>query len=269
MTIVWAGLAPHPPVIVPTVGKTRLSQVAATVDAMKAWSRDCMAADPQRVVVISPHTLRPSFGISSWLDNRLDGNFSRFGAAATQINCNNDTAWLKRFREHYHEIFDLALEPLDHGALVPLYFLKEAGWEGPTVVLGLPFGGGAQLEEIGEAIKKTCLPGERTALIASGDMSHCLIPSAPAGYDPAGAEFDERFVDAVRATNYQAALDISPTLQRDAKQDVVASCAIAWHATDFDTNNAHFYSYEGPFGVGYTVMKFCGGNAAVAGGAHD
>lgn len=270
MTIVWAGLAPHPPVIVPSVGKTRCNQVAATVDAMQAWSRDLLSANPQRVVLISPHTLRPSFGISSWFESKLDGNFSRFGAAATQINLNNDTVWLKRFREHYHEIFDLAFEPLDHGALVPLYFLIEAGWQGPTVVLGLPFGGGPQLEEIGNAIQKACLPEERTALIASGDMSHCLIPSAPAGYDPAGAEFDQRFVTSVRATNYQAALDISADLQREAKQDVVESCAITWHATGFDSENAHFYSYEGPFGVGYTVMKFSGGNATLAaGGAHD
>ncbi len=260
MTIVWAGLAPHPPVIVPTVGKQRCDEVAATVTAMQAWSRDLLAAEPQRVVLVSPHTLRPSFGISSWYEKRLDGNFSRFGAAATQINLHNDVDWLKRFRDNYHEIFDLALEPLDHGALVPLHFLVEAGWTGPTVVLGLPFGGGTQLEEIGSAIAAADLPEERTALIASGDMSHCLIPSAPAGYDPAGAEFDERFVSAVRATNYQAALDISPSLQREAKQDVVESCAIAWHATGFDTQNAHFYSYEGPFGVGYTVMKFNGTN---------
>jgi hypothetical protein len=26
--------------------------------------------------------------------------------------------------------------PLDHGALVPLYYLREAGWNGKTVVIG-------------------------------------------------------------------------------------------------------------------------------------
>ena len=30
-------------------------------------------------------------------------------------------------------------EPLDHGAVVPLWFLVEAGWQGPTCLVSLPW----------------------------------------------------------------------------------------------------------------------------------
>jgi aromatic ring-opening dioxygenase LigB subunit len=95
-------------------------------------------------------------------------------------------------------------------------------------------------------------------VLASGDMSHCLKPGAPAGYDEQGQIFDDIFVEHIRVADYRGAERINPTLRDQARQDVVESCRVAWHASGFADANHHFYSYEGPFGVGYTVMRFHG-----------
>jgi aromatic ring-opening dioxygenase catalytic subunit (LigB family) len=41
---------------------------------------------------------------------------------------------------------------LDHGALVPLWFLAEAGWTGPTIILSLNYSVDDGLTRLGEAI---------------------------------------------------------------------------------------------------------------------
>ncbi|CAM2064113.1 LigB domain-containing protein [Sulfidibacter corallicola] len=258
MAIVWCGLAPHPPVIVDAVGKWRCEEVAPTIDSMRRWSADCLAATPDRIVVISPHTPRPHNGISSWFGSQIDGDFSRFSAAGCRVRLHNDVTWMKAFRGHYHDITDLEMEPLDHGALVPLHFLVEAGWNGPTAVISLPWSANGELDRIGKAIAAACTDDRRTALVASGDMSHCLKPDAPCGYSKHGQEFDDAFVAAIKDADYRKARDIHVNLQIEAKQDVLESCMIAWAATGYDANNHHFYSYEGPFGVGYSVMRFSG-----------
>src|ERR1035438_3099056 len=149
----------------------------------------------------------------------------------------------------------IAHEPLDHGALVPLCYLVSAGWNGPTVIVGLNFPGEGGLEELGDAIAAAAKGlGRRTAIIASGDMSHRLLPAAPAGYDPEAHRFDEAFVGLLREGAFGDLTRIDPDLQERAAEDVVDSTRVALAASGHRTAGHHeVLSYEGPFGVGYAV----------------
>lgn len=258
MAITWCGLAPHPPIIVPEIGKQRCAEVALTCESMRAWSRDLIASNPDRVVLLSPHTPRPAAGIAYADGLQICGDFGQFGCPQVQHQFTNDTGWLADFASAYPcDLYTKAHGGLDHGALVPLHFLAEAGWQGATVVLGLPIEEtAANLEALARAIAQACQDADATALIASGDMSHCLKPGAPGGFDPQGQSFDRAFVEQVQQGAYQQALAIDKSLQQAACQDVVGSCHVAWFATAFASSQHHFYSYEGPFGVGYTVTKF-------------
>lgn len=256
MTIIWSGLAPHPPIIVEAVGGARCAQVQPTIDAIRLWAADLVAAKPAGLILISPHTPRPRDGIAAWCGPRIQGSFDQFGAPQARIDLPVDSHWMDRFRRSYPNVHQLHHEPLDHGALVPLHFAVEAGWSGPTAVVGLPWDEGQELDRIGAALAQASDDGRPRALIASGDMSHCLKHGAPCGFDERGPRFDQTFVDLVRAARFREARNIDPMLRQAAKQDVVESCRIAWEATDYRHTNMHFYSYEGPFGVGYTVMRF-------------
>ena len=101
-----------------------------------------------------------------------------------------------------------------HGALVPLWFLAEAGWAGPTVVLGLNHPGEGGLTTLGAAIAATAqaLP-RRLAVVASGDMSHRLTVNAPCGHHPQAHEFDETFIRLVCAGDYRGIEKIAPELR--------------------------------------------------------
>jgi pyruvate formate lyase activating enzyme len=256
--IVFAGLAPHPPIVVPAVGRGRERECASTVDALSHLARRAIFAGPDTIVVLSPHSPRRHGSFGYWKGAHLRGDFARFGAEHPQSEFPAD----QRFIEHLQEeaaaraipLWPIGESHLDHGALVPLWYLEEAGWLGPVVVLGLNYPGESGLEALGEALAAAAKArGGRIAIIASGDMSHRLTQDAPSGYHPRGIEFDEEFIAALRNRDADALRGMDAELLDVAGQDVIETTIIALSATGFDVSHTEVLSYEGPFGVGYGV----------------
>ena len=257
--IEFAGLMPHAPILVPGVGRENLARVEGTAKAMDTVARHALATNPDTVVVISPHSPRRSGSFGIWDTPRLRGSFGRFGSPDDRVDLPLDGDFAHRLeieaRRRGLRTWRIAHEPLDHGALVPLSYLASIGWKGPTVVVGLNFPGEGGLDELGQAIAAAASGlGRRTAVIASGDMSHRLMPAAPAGYDPDAHRFDESFVDLLRKGEFGELRRIDPVLQDKAAEDVVDSTRVALAASGYRTTGHHeMLSYEGPFGVGYGV----------------
>ena len=95
--------------------------------------------------------------------------------------------------------------------------------------------------------------------VASSDLSHRLLPGAPAGFDARGAEFDRQIADTFAAGDWRGhAQSIDPALAEAAGECGYRSLAVlsgvvaAAQAAGAHTQN-QLYSYEGPFGVGYLV----------------
>jgi aromatic ring-opening dioxygenase LigB subunit len=255
-----AVLMPHAPVLIPEVGGGREREAGATVDAMWAAAREVVAAGPDALVLVSPHSPRRPGEFGLWSDSMLAGHMGRFGrpditlklpAAAglrdeleRQLSTAGIVTWSIRSPE------------LDHGAFVPLYYLTRSGWDGPTVVMGLNHPGEGGLREVGEAVRRAAEETHlRLAVVASGDMSHRLTPGAPAGFDPQAPAFDHEFVRLVRAGRYADLEGIDPTLRELAAEDVVDSTLIAVHAAGLSSHGHEVLSYQGPFGVGYCVAR--------------
>jgi len=262
-----AVLMPHAPILVPAVGGERLREADATAGALRQAAARIVAAAPQSIVLVSPHSPRQATAFGIWQGARLQGTFEQFSTPGAGVDLPND-------RELAAEIAAQALAvgtrtweippgPLDHGALVPLWYLADAGWSGPTVVLSLnyPLEGG--LEEMGRAITAAAAKlGRRIALIASGDMSHRLQPDAPAGYHPRAGQFDRLFMETVRRGAYRELPRLDAALQELAAEDVVDSTVIAAAAVGWSDQGHEVLSYEGPFGVGYGVAVLFEGRAA-------
>jgi len=224
--ILFAALMPHAPILVPEVGRERLQPAAASVAAMKVAASRLTARQPEALIVISPHSPRKSGAFGIWSGSRLRGSFHQFGAPSTVVELPNDLRLrpevIVQARQMGLQTWDILQEPLDHGALVPLWYLANAGWNGPTAILSLNCPGEGQLIELGRAlaaaVRKLNL---RVALVASGDMSHRLIPDAPAGYEPRGREFDQQFIASLRRGAYGALKLLDPKLQELAGEDVL------------------------------------------------
>jgi MEMO1 family protein len=135
---------------------------------------------------------------------------------------------------------------------VPLYFVRHAGWDGPTLLIALPYPGTGSEDAMGRAIAAAATAAsQRWAILASGDMSHRLIPSAPAGYHPQAKVFDRSFKQRIDAGDLRGACSVDPDLRELAAEDVVDSCTVAAAAVGYDGRGHRTYGYEGPFGVGY------------------
>lgn len=250
-SIVFAGLMPHAPVLIPEVGEGREREAGQVVDAMWEVSRRALLHQPDRLVIVSPHSPRRPNAFGLWSDRRISGDLARFRSPHVKIDLPTDPI----FGTHLKEFtWPMTGEALDHGASVPLYFLTRAGWDGPTTLLSLNYPGDGGLAEFGATIKRaaTACPG-KTVFIASGDMSHALKQGAPAGFHPRAHEFDEAFVGLIREARYHDLTTIDPTLQQLAAEDVVDSTLLAASAIDWQTAGSQFLAYQGPFGVGYSV----------------
>ena len=124
-----SALLPHPPIIVPEVGGARLRQCSGTVNACREVARQLVAARPDRLMLISPHSPRKGrkFGIWSGHDHR--GNLAAFGAPGASISLPTDPCLIDALEFEVMGVgnyWRISSGPLDHGAVVPLWFLQQA-----------------------------------------------------------------------------------------------------------------------------------------------
>lgn len=259
-SIPTAVLMCHAPIVVPGIaGPREARRCQASTAAMRQAAQRVVAANPDAVVIVSPHAPRHD---SAWLvasDPRVEGDFGRFGApqVAASVPFGRDaaSAVLASARRAGLTCQDHVLGPLDHGTLVPLWFLVEAGWSGPTVRIALPMRTRhPECESMGRAVADAASArNERWAFVASGDMSHRLLPGAPSGYDPEAQRFDDAVVRCVEIGRYRDVRRIDVGLRERAAEDVVDSLTVATGAIGGQDDGSEVLSYEGPFGVGYLV----------------
>jgi aromatic ring-opening dioxygenase LigB subunit len=253
MSVPIATLMCHAPIVVPAVGGDRAPECAATTAAMRAVAARIVARRPAVLVVLSPHTprARDAWGILE--ADVVRGDLAAFRAPREQVRLPGAPVARSRLRAAAAgagaRVARLPDQPLDHGAMVPLWFLVEAGWRGPTVVVALP-GDESGAEAFGRALREAA-GDEPWAILASGDLSHRLQPGAPAGFHPEARAFDAAFVGRLRAGDLRGASQVAPSLREIAAEDVVTSTAAAAAAVAHRGERCEVLAYEGPFGVGY------------------
>lgn len=257
-SIVFAGIAPHPPLLIPEVGGRRIEQVADSQRALREFSRRLIDAHPDVVIIISPHSPLDPRAFTARSANQLVGDFREFRAPAVTLTFPNDLEMVEAIIDSAAvEGVDLRLHdrdyPLDHGALVPLYYLHQAGWRGPIVVIGFTLQSNEKHIAFGRAIARAAGSiDRRLAVLASGDLSHRLVVGGPYEYEPTAHLFDELIVDAIAHGDAHKVINVDPDLRHRAGECGYRSIVIALGAVS-DLRNSEVLSYEGPFGVGYLV----------------
>lgn len=244
----------HAPIVIPAIGGRRASECIRTTEAMRRAARHVVATS-DLLVLLSPHAPRQasSFGIS---EGDVQLSFARFGTPLVAPRLTGSLELARTLsdaaREAGVETHTLTPDPDDHGAGVPAFFLAEAGYTGRAVVVSLPYPGTNAEARFGAAIARAAAnTAQRLAVVASGDLSHRLVPGAPAGYDPRAREFDETFVGRLGHGDLRSACQTNRSLRDLAAEDAVDSTTIAAAAVGYDARGHELLAYEGPFGVGY------------------
>jgi AmmeMemoRadiSam system protein A/AmmeMemoRadiSam system protein B len=259
-SLVFSGIAPHPPIMVPEVGRESIAGVRGSIDAMAELTRRVIASDAETVVLISPHAPLEVDSFVAYEGPEIYGDFSNFHAPDTSFSARVDTELLTAITEaaaeENYRVSTLSDDLLDHGTAVPLYFLLRNGWQGQVVPLGYCFLSNDDHLRFGACIKRAVEQlGRRVAFIASGDLSHRLKPEAPAGYNPSAYLFDEQVVDALRANTPQQIVEIDHGLRKLAGECGYRSMLVAIGAASDLPLSCEVMNYEAPFGVGYLVAQ--------------
>lgn len=268
--IVGGALMPHPPLLIPEIGGESLKEVARTKLAMEKISARVKAWNPDTLILITPHGPVFRDAVSIAAARTLQGDFRNFGAPGIRISAETDEEAVDvivkqagqygipvlRITEQAAQKYGLAVT-LDHGALIPLYYLAKAGVKAKVVHISVGWLNYEDLFTFGQAVQEGLRKtNRRAAVICSGDLSHRLTPDAPAGYSKQAHGFDEKLVGALADMNIDAVRDLPPALIDDAGECGLRPIYIMLGVLHGLQITASKLSYEGPFGVGYAVIEF-------------
>ena len=249
-------ICPHPPLLIPEIGGAAIADVEATVQSLRRLAAD--VGEPETLVVISPHS--PGVGDAHLVKvaAHLSGDFGAFGCPQVALSFENDLPFVELLLALGGSDGSVRIEStnddvLDHGALVPLHFLPPARLVSLSIVSQY-----GEHRALGRLVRRCAEElGRDVLFVASGDLSHRLTRTAPAGYDPRGKDFDETVVEFMRIGDFAGLTALDRGLVRGAGECGLRSLvALGGFLGDDAPHDPEVYSYEGPFGVGYLVARF-------------
>jgi MEMO1 family protein len=253
--LVSAAFMPHPPILVPGVGEGRESEAAETLKGIEKVVEQATKDQPQTVIVITPHG-NPRGRLMTLSENDdLKGDFSMFGHPGIKLGFQNNSALIEKLMQTAKlkgVSVNTANHSLDHGALVPLYFLSRSLTDFKVVHIAIGWASPATIYDSGRLLQ-TALESfdERFMLLASGDLSHRLKENGPYGYHPEGPVFDRMVTEAFANSKLPALIDIPDKTIDSAGQCGLAPFLLAAGMLEGYRIRTALHSYEGPFGVGY------------------
>ena len=263
MSIAAAYMVPHPPMIVPQVGRGSENQVLKTIQAYEAVASEIAEIKPETIIVTSPHSVLYAdyFHISP--GDHASGDFGNFRAPEVSFRKQYDTELVKalcalaRAEDFPAGILGERDKHLDHGTMVPLYFVDQQYTDYRLVRIGLSGLSLADHYTFGMMLRKAVeQTGRKAVLIASGDLSHKLQTYGPYGFAKEGPEYDQRIMDVAGRAAFGEMLEFDETFCDKAAECGHRSFVIMAGALDGLAVEAKVYSHEDVTGVGYGICSF-------------
>ena len=263
MSILAAYMVPHPPMIVPAVGRGSEEQIRATTRSYEQVAEEIAVLKPDTIIITSPHSVMYAdyFHISPGKGAR--GDFGQFRASQVRFEEEYDTELVGAIAQAAGAqgfpagVMGERERRLDHGTMVPLYFIRQRYQGGKIVRIGLS---GLPLSEhyrfgqiIREAVDRL---GTKAVFIASGDLSHKLQDYGPYGFAQEGPQYDERIMDVCSRAAFGELFDFDETFCDRAAECGHRSFVIMAGALDGQAVKAKALSHEDVTGVGYGICTF-------------
>ena len=263
MPIEAAFMVPHPPMIVPAVGRGSEERIRRTTESYQAVARRVAEIAPDTIIITSPHSVMYAdyFHISP--GKGAKGSFADFRAPKVRFDEDYDSALVQEIcRIADKKGFPAGTlgerdRDLDHGTMVPLYFIRQETDAGKIVRIGLSGLPLTMHYELGQMIREAvdrC--GRRAVFIASGDLSHKLQTYGPYGYAPEGPEYDARIMDVMGRAAFGELLEFDEVFCEKAAECGHRSFVIMAGAFDGENVAAEAFSHEDVTGVGYGICAF-------------
>ena len=237
MPVLASFMVPHPPLIVPEVGRGGEREVEQTIRSYEKVADEIASLAPETIVITSPHSILYGdyFHISP--GKGAKGSFANFRAPSVKFSETYDEDLVDKISEiSYHEDFPCGTlgeqeKELDHGTMVPLWFIRNKYKDGKIVRIGLS---GLPLTDhykLGTIIARAVNALDRkVVIVASGDLSHKLQDYGPYGFAKEGPEYDERIMDVMGRASFMlpglSGFDICKILRRKSSCPIVFLTAL-------------------------------------------
>ena len=261
-------LMPHPPIIIPEVGKGEEKKIQKTINACKKIGQEVSSKQPDTIIVITSHGPVFSDAIALTKEDSISGSLAKFQAPDVKMDKEIDleltdtilsyanegdiqtVGITNSFLKHFNREFEL-----DHGSIIPLYFIDQFYQDYKIVHITYGMLTFMELYQFGIYIKEAIKKLKRNCvIIASGDLSHRLSSSGPYSYSPKGKLFDDAILSHLESGNTQEIFKIKKSDITEAGECGYRSILVLLGALGKFTSE--LLSYEGVFGVGYGVMAF-------------
>lgn len=263
MPLLGTFIVPHPPLIVREIGKGQELRIQKTIDAYTEVARRIGSLKPDTIIITTPHSILYADYFHLSPGSQAEGSFRDFGAPQVQMTLDYD-------EELVRSISALAQNAgisagtrgernrnLDHGTMVPLYFIRQEyddfklvriSLSGFSPLIHYRFG-----KCIAQAIAQT---DKKVVIVASGDLSHKLKKDGPYGLSKEGPVFDREVTEAMADGDFLKFMTFEESFCESAAECGLRSFTIMAGALDGKAVKSELLSYEGPFGVGYAVAAF-------------
>ncbi|MBO4337026.1 MAG: AmmeMemoRadiSam system protein A [Lachnospiraceae bacterium] len=263
MPIIEAYMVPHPPIAVAEVGRGEEKKIRATLDAFDKVADRIAEIRPDTIIITSPHSVMYAdyFHISP--GKRATGDLGGFNAPQVSFDVEYDTDLVRDIihaaeRAGIPAGTDGERDPrLDHGVMVPLYFVNKRYTGYKLVRIGLS---GYSLDvhkSLGRAIDSAAeKTDKKIVVIASGDLSHCQKEDGPYGYRPEGPAYDSALMDVMRRCSLSELTGFDEDLLDRSQECGHRSFVIMSGILHSHDVTSEVLSHEATFGVGYGIAIF-------------
>lgn len=261
MSLVFAAIAPHPPMLIPSIGKEEIKKIDKTKTALIKLEEELYLAKPDIVVIISPHGSYFSDSFTVNVCPEFETDMKKFGDLTTKLKFKGEMHISANIahtaKDEGFPVSMVTEKGLDHGSTIPLFALCQHLPDVQVLQVGFSDLDYKTHVDFGYFLKEMIMnSNKRVAVIASADLSHCLHTDSPAGFNPAGEKFDEKIQELLAHNNTSGMLQMDPEIIKNASECGLRSCLILMGVLKNMDYEYRSYAYEAPFGVGYLTANF-------------
>ncbi len=261
MSLVFSALVPHPPLLLPSIGREHAKLLEKTWDAYRTVSESLAKSGAETVLVITPHlAFLPGTFLINFSPN-YQTNFKDFGDFSKPREYEPDHLLIEKIssasRKEKHPLALISEEHLDYGGGIPLYFLPHQNKKTKIVIISPSNTDAKSQFAFGKIIKDAILRSHhKIAVVCSGDLSHRHSSDSPSGFSAKAKEFDDLIVRNLSSGNASSILQMDSALVLEAHSCGYKSICILLGIMDKVNYRPELLSYETPFGVGYATVQF-------------
>jgi aromatic ring-opening dioxygenase LigB subunit len=260
--IIKAYAVPHPPIILPEVGRGEERRIENTTLSFQRMAHEIELLAPDTIVLSSPHAPAYADGFYIAGGDGGYGDLRSFGIPHVREEVSLDRTFSERLavtladRGIYTTGTMQGRGGFDHGTLIPLRFIHQRFTDFKLVLIGISWLGSDVHREVGKVVARIAEElKRRVVFIASGDLSHVLKKDGPYGYRPEGPVFDAEIARIFREGDLEALFHFDPAILEEAAECGLRSFQMMAGVLDGAPYESELYSYEGTFGVGYAVAS--------------